>query len=93
MFVRFSFVLACNMSNSIIFFFQSVPPVEDVSVVPKETSLSEDDKLLLNIYHSNFNDDNIDMDLLLNLLIQIHCTQPRGLLNHTHVYAPKNTLN
>lgn len=52
--------------------------MNDQVAIPKEFSLSEEDKELLHIYHSSFNDDNIDVDLLMTLLIQIHCTQPRG---------------
>lgn len=57
---------------------QSVPPIDDAVAIPREASLSEEDKELLHIYHSSFNDDNIDIDLLMSLLIQIHCNQPRG---------------
>ncbi|XP_077256086.1 3'-5' RNA helicase YTHDC2 [Temnothorax americanus] len=43
-----------------------------------ETSLSEEDKLLLDIYHHTFNDDNIDYDLLLELVFYIHIKMPPG---------------
>ncbi|KAK6644023.1 hypothetical protein RUM43_000288 [Polyplax serrata] len=60
---------------------QSVPPVDDTSLAPtNETSISEEDKELLEVYHSSFNDENIDVDLLMALLIQIHCTQPKGAI-------------
>lgn len=45
-----------------------------------ETSLSEEDKLLLDIYHHTFNDDNIDYDLLLELVLHIHLKMPPGAI-------------
>ncbi|KAH0950534.1 hypothetical protein HN011_001845 [Eciton burchellii] len=42
------------------------------------TSLSDEDKMLLDIYHHTFNDDNIDYDLLLELVIYIHLKMPPG---------------
>ncbi|XP_015596401.1 probable ATP-dependent RNA helicase YTHDC2 [Cephus cinctus] len=41
-------------------------------------SLSEDDKLLLDVYHHTFNDENIDYDLLLSLILHIHLKMPMG---------------
>lgn len=56
---------------------QSVPQV-NTAVIPAEIPLSQEDKELLYIYHSSFNDDKTNVDLLMALLIQIHCNQPKG---------------
>ncbi|XP_034942957.1 3'-5' RNA helicase YTHDC2-like isoform X2 [Chelonus insularis] len=53
--------------------------VEDREVVQSgDVSLSEDDKILLDIYHSTFNDDNVDYNLLLTLIVHIHTLMPPG---------------
>ncbi|KAG7197988.1 hypothetical protein KM043_016214 [Ampulex compressa] len=46
----------------------------------KDTVLSEEDKLLLDVYHYTFNDENIDYDLLLQLILYIHLKMPPGSL-------------
>lgn len=43
-----------------------------------DTSLSEEDKLLTDIYHHTFNDENINYDLLLQLVFHIHLGMPAG---------------
>ncbi|XP_014486716.1 PREDICTED: probable ATP-dependent RNA helicase YTHDC2 [Dinoponera quadriceps] len=46
-----------------------------------ETSLAEEDKILLDIYHHTFNDDNIDYNLLLELIFHVHLKmQPGSIL-------------
>ncbi|KAL0271676.1 UNVERIFIED_CONTAM: hypothetical protein PYX00_008692 [Menopon gallinae] len=59
---------------------QSVRPFDDPSVIPKETSLSDEDQELLEIYQNSFNDDNTDINLLMSLLTHIHCTKPKGAI-------------
>lgn len=44
----------------------------------KDVPISEEDKMLLNIYHHTFNDENIDYDLLLTLILHIHLKMPHG---------------
>ena len=51
----------------------------DDSVLLKESKqLSEEDRQLLSIYHNSFDDERVDIDLILCLLIKIHCTSPDG---------------
>ncbi|XP_049836121.1 3'-5' RNA helicase YTHDC2-like isoform X3 [Schistocerca gregaria] len=42
--------------------------------------VSEEDRKLLEIYHHSFNDENIDMDLLMKLLIDIHSSGTKGAI-------------
>jgi hypothetical protein len=44
----------------------------------EDPELGEEDKELLDIYHHSFNDENIDMDLLMALLCDIHTSQDKG---------------
>lgn len=46
----------------------------------ESTSLTEEDKMLLDIYHHAFNDKNIDYELLLHLVLYIHLKMPPGSL-------------
>ncbi|XP_031838803.1 3'-5' RNA helicase YTHDC2 [Nomia melanderi] len=52
----------------------------DAIAQAKNISLSEEDKLLLEIYHHTFNDDNINYNLLLQLILHIHKKMPPGSL-------------
>ncbi|PNF38747.1 putative ATP-dependent RNA helicase YTHDC2, partial [Cryptotermes secundus] len=45
-----------------------------------DPELGEDEKELLDIYHHSFNDENIDMDLLMALLCDIHTSQDKGAI-------------
>lgn len=54
--------------------------VQDTMTHAKDVSLSEEDKLLLDVYHHTFNDDNINYDLLLQLIMYIHLKMPLGSL-------------
>ena len=54
--------------------------VQDEEVSQKDIFLSEDDKMLLNIYHHSFNDENIDFDLLFALVMHIHLKMPPGAI-------------
>ena len=40
--------------------------------------IAEEDKELLDIYHHSFNDDNIDLDLLMTILHEVHSSQDKG---------------
>lgn len=60
------------------FIFQSVRPLDEPSVIPKDATLPDEDQELLEIYHNSFNDDNTDINLLMSLLTHIHCTKPKG---------------
>lgn len=53
---------------------------DDAITHAKDVSLSEEDKLLLDMYHHTFNDDNINYDLLLQLILHIHLKMPAGSL-------------
>jgi hypothetical protein len=44
----------------------------------EDTELGMEEKELLDIYNHSFNDDNIDMDLLMTLLFYIHTSQDKG---------------
>ena len=55
-------------------------PVQDNETSQKDVPLSEDDKLLLDIYHHSFNDENIDYALLLALITHIHLKMPPGAI-------------
>lgn len=44
----------------------------------EDPELGEEEKELLDIYHHSFNDENIDMDLLMTLLCDIHASQDKG---------------
>jgi hypothetical protein len=44
----------------------------------EDPELGEEEKELLDIYHHSFNDENIDMDLLMALLCDIHTSQDKG---------------
>ncbi|XP_066603297.1 3'-5' RNA helicase YTHDC2-like [Prorops nasuta] len=46
----------------------------------KESSISEEERLLLDIYHHTFNDENVDYDILLTLILHIHLKMPAGSL-------------
>lgn len=53
---------------------------EDESSKVKNATLSEDDKILLDIYHNTFNDENVDYNLLLSLVVHIHLKMPMGAI-------------
>ncbi|XP_076620145.1 3'-5' RNA helicase YTHDC2 [Colletes latitarsis] len=53
---------------------------DDAITYTKDVSLSEEDKLLLDLYNHTFNDDNINYDLLLRLIIHVHLKMPSGSL-------------
>jgi hypothetical protein len=44
----------------------------------EDPELGEEEKELLDIYHHSFNDENIDMDLLMALLYDIHASHDKG---------------
>uniref|UniRef100_T1JES8 RNA helicase n=1 Tax=Strigamia maritima TaxID=126957 RepID=T1JES8_STRMM len=44
----------------------------------KDTHLTEEDKELLNIYHHGFDDEKVDIDLIMCLLYKIHTSQEEG---------------
>jgi hypothetical protein len=50
----------------------------DLLLPEEDPELGEEEKELLDIYHHSFNDENIDMDLLMALLCDIHTTQDKG---------------
>ena len=43
-----------------------------------DAEIAEEDKELLDIYHHSFNDDNIDIDLLMTILHDVHSSQDKG---------------
>lgn len=43
-----------------------------------QAPISEDDKMLLDVYHHTFNDENVDYDLLQSLIVHIHTKMPPG---------------
>lgn len=43
-----------------------------------DAEIAEEDKELLDIYHHSFNDDNIDIDLLMTILHEVHSSQDKG---------------
>ncbi|XP_057341325.1 3'-5' RNA helicase YTHDC2-like isoform X2 [Microplitis mediator] len=44
----------------------------------QDAPLTEEEKLILDIYHNTFNDDNVDYNLLLLLILHIHTSMPGG---------------
>ncbi|PSN46949.1 putative ATP-dependent RNA helicase YTHDC2 [Blattella germanica] len=58
----------------------------DLLLANEDTELGEEEKELLDIYHHSFNDENIDMDLLMTLLIDLHSTQDKG--DQKRVFRP-----
>lgn len=50
----------------------------DLLLANEDPELGEEEKELLDIYHHSFNDENIDMDLLITLLFDIHTSQDQG---------------
>ncbi|XP_008552870.1 3'-5' RNA helicase YTHDC2 isoform X2 [Microplitis demolitor] len=44
----------------------------------QDAPLTEEEKLILDIYHNTFNDDNVDYNLLLLLILHIHTSMPSG---------------
>ncbi|XP_012273815.1 probable ATP-dependent RNA helicase YTHDC2 [Orussus abietinus] len=49
------------------------------SIMPtKDSTMSEEDKFLLDIYHNTFRDENIDYELILSLIVHIHLKMPQG---------------
>jgi hypothetical protein len=50
----------------------------DLLLPNEDTELGVEEKELLDIYNHSFNDDNIDMDLLMTLLFYIHTSQDKG---------------
>jgi hypothetical protein len=50
----------------------------DLLLPNEDPELGEEEKELLDIYHHSFNDENIDMDLLMALLCDIHTSQDKG---------------
>ncbi|XP_017797631.1 PREDICTED: probable ATP-dependent RNA helicase YTHDC2 [Habropoda laboriosa] len=51
---------------------------DDTATHAKDASLSEEDKLLLDVYHHTFDDDKINYDLLMQLILHIHLKMPPG---------------
>lgn len=51
---------------------------EGESTRARNAPISEDDKLLLDIYHNTFNDENVDYNLLLALIVHIHMKMAMG---------------
>jgi hypothetical protein len=47
-------------------------------LLANDTEIAEEDKELLDIYHHSFNDDNIDIDLLMTILHEVHSSQDKG---------------
>jgi len=43
-----------------------------------DSEIAEEDKELLDIYHHSFNDDNIDIDLLMTILHEVHSSEGKG---------------
>ena len=55
--------------------------IQDTAVIPTtEASISEEDKMILDVYQSTINDENIDYDLLKTLILHIHTKMPPGAL-------------
>ncbi|XP_015520709.1 3'-5' RNA helicase YTHDC2 [Neodiprion pinetum] len=50
---------------------------EDVPL-DKNIPISEEDKMLLDVYHHTFNDENVDYDLMFSLILHIHTKMPYG---------------
>jgi hypothetical protein len=43
-----------------------------------DSEIAQEYKELLDIYHHSFNDDNIDIDLLMTILHEVHSSQDKG---------------
>jgi hypothetical protein len=50
-------------------------------LLANDAEIAEEDKELLDIYHHSFSDDNIDADLLMTLLHEVHSSQDKGKSN------------
>lgn len=51
---------------------------QDESSKVKTAQMSEETKMLLDVYHNTFNDENVDYNLLLSLIVHIHLNMPMG---------------
>lgn len=52
--------------------------LQDNEALQKDVSLSLEDKMLLDIYHHSFNDENVDYSLILAIVSHIHLKMPPG---------------
>ena len=51
---------------------------EDSLLVNQASALTPEDRDLLSVYHHSFDDDKVDLDLILSLLHKIHSSQQEG---------------
>jgi hypothetical protein len=51
---------------------------DEAMLVQQAASLTDSDRMLLKAYHHSFDDDLVDLDLALELVLHVHCTQPEG---------------
>jgi hypothetical protein len=47
-------------------------------LLANDTDIAEEDKELLDIYHHSFNDDSIDIDLLMTILYEVQSSDVEG---------------
>ena len=55
---------------------------DEAYLLKNSETLSQEDKDLLNLYHSTFDDDKVDIDLIVCLLIKIHSLPQPGIIVH-----------
>lgn len=53
---------------------------DEAYLLKNSETLSQEDKDLLNLYHSTFDDDKVDIDLIVCLLIKIHSLPQPGII-------------
>ena len=51
---------------------------EDSLLASQTSTLTQEDKDLLSVYHHSFDDDKVDLDLILSLVHKIHSSQQEG---------------
>lgn len=57
---------------------------DETTLVERASFLSQEDKELLNAYHQSFDDDKVDIDLIISLLCKIHRRSENGMPTILH---------
>lgn len=71
---------SCAITFGAVFLCSAAAVDQDEAALVKQASfLSPEDKELLNAYHHSFDDDRVDIDLIISLLCKIHCRSQNGV--------------
>lgn len=57
---------------------EQTPHLDEQLLVKQASSLTPEDRELLNIYHHSFDDEKVDIDLVMTLLSKIHTEEKGG---------------